>query len=345
MSDDTTTRDDATGRPTTPDVPSAAGHPPLPRRDQRRLRRPAEAVVRASPASLLLVGLLALGTAGLNLGIDFKGGTVWEVPAGEVAVGDARDALDELGLADATIQELDERRRPRDPGRGRADLARRERRRGHRPRRAHRLDDRRRHLDIGRPVVGRARSARRRCAPSSCSSSSITLYITFRFELKMAMATLAALLHDVLIVVGVYATLRVPGHAGDRDRHAHDPRLLDLRRHRRVRPGRREHQAGASTGGLTYCDMVNLSLNQVLMRSLNTSITALLPIGSLLVVGSFDLGADDARGVRPRPVHRPALGRLLVDLHRHAAPGAAEGARAPLRATSSGGWRPRSGGD
>ena len=38
-------------------------------------------------------------------------------------------------------------------------------------------------------------------------------------------------------------------------------------------------------------EMVNLSLNQVLMRSLNTSITALLPVASLLVLGSFVLGA------------------------------------------------------
>jgi preprotein translocase subunit SecF len=42
---------------------------------------------------------------------------------------------------------------------------------------------------------------------------------------------------------------------------------------------------------LTYGGMVNMSLNQVLMRSLNTSITALLPVGSLLVLGSFILGA------------------------------------------------------
>ena len=42
---------------------------------------------------------------------------------------------------------------------------------------------------------------------------------------------------------------------------------------------------------MTYSDMVDLSLNQVLMRSLNTSITALLPVASLLVLGSFILGA------------------------------------------------------
>ena len=47
----------------------------------------------------------------------------------------------------------------------------------------------------------------------------------------------------------------------------------------------------SSTGGLTYGGMVNVSLNQALMRSLNTTITALLPVVSLLVVGSWILGA------------------------------------------------------
>jgi preprotein translocase subunit SecF len=46
-----------------------------------------------------------------------------------------------------------------------------------------------------------------------------------------------------------------------------------------------------TTHGLTYGQMVDLSLNQVLMRSLNTSITALLPVASLLVLGSWILGA------------------------------------------------------
>jgi preprotein translocase subunit SecF len=47
----------------------------------------------------------------------------------------------------------------------------------------------------------------------------------------------------------------------------------------------------SSTGGLSYGGMVNVSLNQTLMRSLNTTMTALLPVLSLLIVGSFILGA------------------------------------------------------
>jgi preprotein translocase subunit SecF len=47
----------------------------------------------------------------------------------------------------------------------------------------------------------------------------------------------------------------------------------------------------SATNRMSYGDMVNLSLNQTLMRSLNTSITALIPITSLLVIGSLILGA------------------------------------------------------
>jgi preprotein translocase subunit SecF len=47
----------------------------------------------------------------------------------------------------------------------------------------------------------------------------------------------------------------------------------------------------ASTNRLTYTDTVNLSMNQVLARSLNTSLVAILPILSILVVGAWILGA------------------------------------------------------
>ena len=45
----------------------------------------------------------------------------------------------------------------------------------------------------------------------------------------------------------------------------------------------------------TFTEIANLSMNQVLMRSVNTSLTSLLPIGSLLFVGSYMLGAATLR--------------------------------------------------
>jgi preprotein translocase subunit SecF len=119
----------------------------------------------------------------------------------------------------------------------------------------------------------------------------VTIYIALRFELKMAIPTLVALIHDVLIVVGVYAVtqlevtpatviaiLTILGYSIYDgivvfDKVDENTRLV------------------SSTGGLSYGGMVNVSLNQTLMRSLNTTITALLPVSSLLIVGSWILGA------------------------------------------------------
>jgi len=119
----------------------------------------------------------------------------------------------------------------------------------------------------------------------------IMLYISLRFEFKMALATVAALLHDLFVVVGLYALFQFPVTPATViavltilgfsiydgivvfDRVDENSRTL----------GRKSK--------MTYSQMANMSLNQVLMRSLNTSITALLPILSVLILGSLVLGA------------------------------------------------------
>jgi preprotein translocase subunit SecF len=119
----------------------------------------------------------------------------------------------------------------------------------------------------------------------------ISLYISLRFEWKMAVATMAAMFHDILVTVGVYsisgfevtpatviAGLTILGYS------IYDGIVVFDKVDENTR-------GLAASGRMTYGEMVNLSLNQVLMRSLNTSITALLPILSLLIVGGFILGA------------------------------------------------------
>ena len=79
----------------------------------------------------------------------------------------------------------------------------------------------------------------------------------------------------------------------------------------------RENAKGlGASGRITYSEMVNLSMNQTLARSINTSLVAIMPVLSVLVVGSFILGRDVAAGLRPGPGHRPDQRCLLVDLHR-----------------------------
>ena len=93
----------------------------------------------------------------------------------------------------------------------------------------------------------------------------------------------------------------------------------------------KENQARLGTvRGDTYSPMVNRSLNQVLMRSINTSIVALLPGGVAAVRRHLRARRARAARLRARAVRRPAHGRVLVDLRGHAGPRVAQGARAQV---------------
>ncbi|HKH06329.1 MAG TPA: protein translocase subunit SecF [Acidimicrobiales bacterium] len=292
MSDDTTTRDDATGRLVDP--------APAPKRGlATRLYHGETNIDFIGRRKLwflisgiaIVVSLLGIGLRWFNLGIDFEGGVVWEVPAGDASVADARDTVDDFGLADATIQDLE--------------------------------SDNGREIRVSAEPISPEESDEVSAALAELTGASIddvdltsvgpswgeeisekavralvvflvvvTLYISVRFELKMALATLAALVHDVVITAGVYAltglevtpatviaVLTILGYSIYDGIVVFDKVDENTRR-------------VSSTGGLSYGGMVNLSLNQALMRSLNTTITALLPVGSLLVVGAWIMGAS-----------------------------------------------------
>ncbi len=239
---------------------------------------------------VILLGLGSLFTRGLNLGIDFEGGTVWEVASGGASVSDTQDAVADAGLGDAEVQTLsagdDERLRVsseettqearQDVSQALAELTGED------------VDS----VSInsvgpswGDEITSKAVRA------LVVFLVLITVYISFRFEWKMAVATLAALVHDILVTVGIYslfgfpvtpatviAILTILGYS------IYDGIVVFDRVDENAK-------TLAASGKTTYTRMVNDSLNEVLMRTLNTSITALLPILSLLVIGSFVLGA------------------------------------------------------
>jgi preprotein translocase subunit SecF len=119
----------------------------------------------------------------------------------------------------------------------------------------------------------------------------IVIYLSIAFEWRMAIAAFIALLHDILITVGVYSLtgftvsptsviglLTILGYS-----------LYDTVV---VFDKVRENTAGLlTTQRSTYSDAANLALNQTLVRSINTSLTALLPVASILFVGAGLLGA------------------------------------------------------
>ncbi len=123
----------------------------------------------------------------------------------------------------------------------------------------------------------------------------IVLYLSIAFEWRMATAALVALAHDILITVGVYALL------GFEVSPATVIGLLTILGYSLydtvvVFDKVRENTAGLlATRRSTYSDAANLALNQTLVRSINTSLIALLPVASILAVSVTLLGNGELK--------------------------------------------------
>jgi preprotein translocase subunit SecF len=123
----------------------------------------------------------------------------------------------------------------------------------------------------------------------------IVIYLSIAFEWKMASAALIALAHDIVITIGVYALI------GFQVSPATVIGLLTILGYSLydtvvVFDKVRENTAGLlGTGRSTYSQAANLALNQTLVRSINTSLIALLPVAAILVVGVALLGAGELK--------------------------------------------------
>ncbi|MEM8707491.1 MAG: protein translocase subunit SecF [Actinomycetota bacterium] len=238
-------------------------------------------------AVLVLISVGALVFRGLNLGIEFEGGTSWEVTAPEASVADARDALAGTGAEGGKIQTVGT-----DAIRVRADL----------DTQTDVAEVTQRMADLGGvevtdvsvttvgPSWGDQITSKARNA-LIWFFIIVAGYIAVRLEWKMAVGALVAVAHDILISVGVYAIfqfevtpatviafLTIMGYSLYDTIVVYD-KVRDVGGRLTV------------TGRYTYSEMMNQSLNQVLMRSINTSITSVLPVLSMLLIGSVFLGA------------------------------------------------------
>jgi preprotein translocase subunit SecF len=111
---------------------------------------------------------------------------------------------------------------------------------------------------------------------------------------KMSVAALIALFHDLVITAGVYGILgfevtpaAVIGFLTILGYSLYDTVVV----FDKIRENTSE---GTSR---TFGESVNLAVNQTLVRSINTSVVALLPIGSILFIGAFVLGAGTLRDI------------------------------------------------
>ncbi|MBU1650549.1 MAG: protein translocase subunit SecF [Proteobacteria bacterium] len=242
-------------------------------------------IVTVSVLSLILRG-------GFNLGIEFQGGVSLEVPnVNAVSVTDMRQAIADLGLGAAKVQTVQDLR-----GNEHLRIETAE------------LDTPQREAlkqlvaEVTGGEVGEFDAVSATFGSRVISIAvraliifliAVTLYISVRLEWKMAIAALAALFHDVIFTAGIYALvgfevtpetiiaiLTILGYS------LYDTVVVFDKVLENVSERGERH---------TYSALVNMSMNQVLMRSINTSLTSLLPVGSLLFVGSLLLGATTLR--------------------------------------------------
>jgi preprotein translocase subunit SecF len=125
---------------------------------------------------------------------------------------------------------------------------------------------------------------------------SLVLTIYFR-DWRMAVAGLVALVHDVAITVGVYAGIgwevtpaTVIGFLTILGYSLYDTVVVFDKVRENV-------QGALKQKRYTYGELANLAVNQTLVRSINTSVVAVLPVGAILFIGAFLLGAGMLRDI------------------------------------------------
>ena len=119
----------------------------------------------------------------------------------------------------------------------------------------------------------------------------VMLFLAMAFEPKMAIAAIVAVIHDVFITVGIYALVgfdvtpaTIIGFLTILGYSLYDTVVV-------FDKVRENTKSVAATSKQTYSQAANLAVNQTIVRSANTSIIALLPVGSILFVGAGLLGA------------------------------------------------------
>ncbi len=243
-------------------------------------------------ALLLVLTVGSLFTQGLNLGIDFKGGVAFEVPvAGTMSEAKAKEILaaNKVKTDNVKIQTLTSGTTKR----VRIQL-------GDLP-----VETR---TTIQEALAKSANATVNDVSVSTVSSTwgrnittkaikalliffvIVSLFIAWRFEWRMALSAISAMVHDVGISVGVYSVFKLEVTPATVVAFL---TILGFSLYDTIVVFDKVHDNNERFSGskVSYGDIVNVSMNQVLMRSLNTSIAALLPVLSLLVLGSGVFGA------------------------------------------------------
>ena len=233
---------------------------------------------------LAALSLVLLVTKGLNFGVDFKGGSLFEVQStkGPIDIANLRQRLGSLGIGDVQIQGVAQ---PTDAlvrveRRGADDKAQQET--------VRRVEDALKPDIVIRrtEVVGAAVSDELKQAgllAVVCAIVGILLYIWFRFEWQFGVAAILALLHDTLIVMGAFSLLRLEfglsevaavltlaGYSINDTVVVFDRIRENLRKYKRM----------------DLQELMNLSINETLSRTVLTAGTTFIAVLALYVFGT-----------------------------------------------------------
>ncbi|HMM94757.1 protein translocase subunit SecF [Phycicoccus sp.] len=240
---------------------------------------------------LIVVALLGLGVQHLNLGLEFRGGSEFRVATTSVPSGYEKTARDAVGASEGeqgvnvtlvgnnTVRVQTEKLTDTDSQQVRGSLAK-----------AFGVPEDNVSATFIGPSWGASVSGQAlRALVIFLIAVVLMLSIYFR-NWKMALASLVALVHDLVITVGIYALvgfevspatmigfLTVLGYS------LYDTVVV----FDKVRENTNEAFAN---GRMTYAQAANLAVNQTMVRSINTTVIGLLPITAVLVIGSIFLG-------------------------------------------------------
>lgn len=234
---------------------------------------------------LIAIGLVALLLRGFNLGIDFKSGTIIELNLQEsFTTGEVRDVLQPLGLESASIRsygtsgtEVEVRTELLEETKLTEVL---EAFRAKWP-------DLTSQIPAQVDPIFSVELVRQALLALALAAVGMVIYITWRFEFKFAISAILALLHDVLLVVGVFAVfqievnsefiaaiLTIVGYS------INDTIVIFDRIRENQQAAKRRSDLG---------ELVNQSVQQSISRTISTSVTTLLAIGAVLFLGGITL--------------------------------------------------------
>jgi preprotein translocase subunit SecF len=234
-----------------------------------------------------ITAIVGLGVRGLNLSIDFQGGAVFTTPKTSVSVTDAKKAAEEDSGHDALVQQLGD-------GRLRVQVAQIGTDKSTEIKNALAEDLNVKAGDINAQLVGPTwgqQIANKAWTGLGVFMVLVVLYLAIAFEWRMALAALIALIHDLTITIGVYSIVGFEVSPGT------VIGLLTILGYSLydtvvVFDGLKEASKGITKQTRwTYSEIANRSLNGTLVRSINTTVVALLPVAGLLFIGGGFLGA------------------------------------------------------